>query len=137
MDIEYKDQINSRQLFFKIKKRSEERFQNTTSKIYFICYTFDFASLTTIVRPLNSELFKAVIALLASELFSISTKPNPLDRPVARSFTTLAETTVPYGSNVACRVLSSIAHGRLPTKSLVLTKVPLKKLKNIGQLVRM
>src|SRR5512147_1672591 len=68
------------------------------------------------------------MALLASDSLDISTKPKPRDRPVWRSVMTFAETTLPCASKADFKASSFTAHGRLPTKILVLTKVTSKKI---------
>lgn len=66
--------------------------------------------------PFSSEPFNASIAALASESFSISTNPNPLDRPDRRSTTTVAETTLPYALKACFSPSSLTAHGDFPQK---------------------
>src|SRR5262249_21748200 len=55
------------------------------------------------------------MAACASASLPISTKPNPLDRPVSRSMITCADWTVPCASKSCCRSLSAIPYGRWPT----------------------
>src|SRR6185312_6798510 len=52
----------------------------------------------------------------ASSLFGISTKPKPRDRPVARSVTTVALSTVPNGANRDRSSSSERLKEKLPTK---------------------
>src|SRR4051812_15986570 len=59
--------------------------------------------------------FNWLIALVASSGVFISTKPNPLERPVSRSVMTAASTTPPACSKRVRRSLSVTVYGRLPT----------------------
>src|SRR5262245_63534694 len=73
------------------------------------------ASLTVRLRPSRSVPFKAWIALWASSLELISTKPNPRDRPVNLSVITRADSTVPCAEKISCNCPSVVAYGRPPT----------------------
>lgn len=66
------------------------------------------ASLTRSVRPPKSLPSRAVIALLASSWFAISTKPKPRNRPVSLSLTNLTELTSPYCPKRSFRSFSSL-----------------------------
>jgi hypothetical protein len=60
-----------------------------------------FASLTTSVRPSSCVPFSASIALCASALVAISTKPKPRDWPVNLSAIKRADATVPCGAKTS------------------------------------
>src|SRR6185503_1238370 len=60
------------------------------------------------------------MALSASSLEPISTKPNPRGRPVSRSVTSFTSETVrPFWAKSSRICVSSAVKGRLPTYSLV------------------
>jgi hypothetical protein len=65
-----------------------------------------FASFTLMVLPFKSLSFSEEIASRASELFGISMKPKPLERPVNLSMMTFAFDTSPNSLNVWRRSLS-------------------------------
>src|SRR5207237_8806000 len=67
------------------------------------------ASLTVRARPLCCWPLSAAIAASASASLAISTKPNPLLRPVSRSLITWADVTWPYWpNNVSSSELSTL-----------------------------
>src|SRR5206468_7934771 len=76
------------------------------------------ATSTLIRRPSSSVLFRRATASLASSVVAISTNPKPRDRPVSRSVTTLADSTVPIWAKVSRRRSLEVENERLPTKSL-------------------
>ncbi len=55
------------------------------------------------------------MARCASSALGISTKPKPRERPVKRSVTTVARSTVPYSSNQERSCSLSTEKGRFPT----------------------
>src|SRR6185369_16203112 len=61
------------------------------------------ASFTLSSRPSTSFPLSCAIAFSASSFEAISTKPNPRERPVSRSSTILADSTVPIAPNRSLR----------------------------------
>src|SRR5262249_33748482 len=80
------------------------------------------ASFTTNLRPPTSLSCIPSIAACPSCGLDISTNPNPFERPVSRSTMTCADSTVPNGSNIACRSESLTLYGRLPTYNFFATE---------------
>src|SRR2546428_827049 len=74
------------------------------------------ATSTLIRRPSSSVLDTG--RSRASSVVAISTNPKPRDRPVSRSVTTLADSTVPIWAKVSRRRSLEVENERLPTKSL-------------------
>ncbi len=62
-----------------------------------------------------SEPFSLSIAAAASSPEAISTKPKPFERPVSRSITIFAESTVPNFEKSSFRFSLVAVKGRLPT----------------------
>lgn len=73
------------------------------------------ASFTLRARPPKSVPFKASMALLASSLSFIVTKPKPLERPDSRSTMMVAFSTVPNSPKESDSSCSEADHGRFPT----------------------
>jgi hypothetical protein len=71
--------------------------------------------LTFKARQLSSLPFKASIAFGASSAEFIVTKANPRGRPVVRSVTRLASTTVPYAAKTAFAAHSTVTEANLMT----------------------
>ncbi len=71
-------------------------------------------------RPSRSAPFMASIARWASSGVDIVTKPNPRERPVARSNIRTASMTVPCAANASWRLFSVVLNDRFPTNSFVL-----------------
>src|SRR5215831_4285815 len=69
-------------------------------------------------RPSNSVPFSLATASLASSAVAISTNPNPRDRPVSRSVTTLADSTEPILAKASRRRSLEVEKERLPMNSL-------------------
>src|SRR6266478_1772150 len=67
-----------------------------------------FASSTFSVRPSTSCPLNFFTASAASSAVDISTKPNPRERPVSRSVTTAADSTVPAAANSSRRRSSDV-----------------------------
>src|SRR5207249_2391265 len=78
----------------------------------------DFAFSTRIVRPSRFVPFKRLMACSASSGVAISTNPKPRDRPVSRSVTTLADSTVPAPAKASRRRSVEVENERPPMKSL-------------------
>jgi len=66
-------------------------------------------------RPSTSAPLSASIARWQASSDSISTKPNPRERPVSRSEITSAELTPPWALNKASKEADVVDQGRLPT----------------------
>src|SRR3990172_2051807 len=77
------------------------------------------ARLTVSDRLPSSVPFSMLIAFWASASFSISTKPNPFDRPVSRSVIRVTDFTVPALLNSVVSSVSVAVYGKFPTYSLV------------------
>jgi hypothetical protein len=60
------------------------------------------ATFTVMDLPSNVEPFRDSMARSASSAEPYSTNPKPRDWPVARSMTTLAETTSPNSAKASC-----------------------------------
>ena len=76
-----------------------------------------------ILRPSISEPSIPSMAAFAALASAKETNPNPRDLPDSRSFITKASVTSPNLSNSDFNRASSAAHGRPPTKSLLLIGV--------------
>src|ERR1700737_258515 len=61
-------------------------------------FSFGCDSLTLRIWPFTSLPFKAAMAAFASASFLNSTKPNPRDSPLTRSFTRFAASALPNGA---------------------------------------
>src|SRR6266851_4311923 len=66
------------------------------------------------------------MAAWASWSLPISTKPNPLERPVSRSMITCADCTAPWAPNICWRSLSPTPNAKLPTYNFLPMKGLLK-----------
>src|SRR5438093_8602708 len=77
-----------------------------------------FAFSTWIVRPSRLVPLRRLMACSASSGVAISTKPKPRDRPVSRSVTTLADSTLPVAAKASRRRSFEVENERPPTKSL-------------------
>src|SRR5574341_1608980 len=73
------------------------------------------ASLTFSARPPTSLPLNCSIAAVASSGVDISTKAKPRERPVMRSSTTLADSTVPACANKVCSSSLVVWNARFPT----------------------
>src|SRR6185437_10928667 len=93
------------------------------------------ASLTVRVRPWNWAPFR--LAMASSAPADISTKAKPRDRPVSRSETSCAETTLPCSSNSSRRSSALVLKERLPTYNfllmVILSGYPTPKQKTHGR----
>src|SRR5881296_3602921 len=76
-----------------------------------------FAFSTWIVRPSRLVPLRRLMACSASSGVAISTKPKPRDRPVSRSVTTLADSTLPAAAKASRRRSLEVENARPPTKS--------------------
>src|SRR5438445_591542 len=72
---------------------------------------------TWMVRPSRLVPLSLLIADSASSFVAISTKPKPRERPVSRSVTTLADSTLPHAANASRRRSVDVEKERPPTKS--------------------
>src|SRR5262249_44379080 len=70
-------------------------------------------------RPARWRALSSGIALLASLAELISTKPKPRERPLSRSFTTVADSTVPADANSDSRSAPVVEKARFPTNSFL------------------
>ncbi len=73
--------------------------------------------LTASSRPLSSFPSSCSIAACASSGDDISTKPNPLERPVSRSVIIVAEFTVPTAEKNSLSSSSVVVYSMLPTNN--------------------
>src|SRR5690242_17259678 len=69
------------------------------------------------VRPSRLVPLSLLIACSASSFDAISTKPKPRERPVSRSVTTLADSTLPHAANASRSRSVDVEKERPPTKS--------------------
>src|SRR6266446_9818776 len=76
-----------------------------------------FAFSTWMVRPSRLVPLRRLMACSASSGVAISTKPKPRDRPVSRSVTTLADSTLPVAAKASRRRSLEVENARPPTKS--------------------
>lgn len=79
-------------------------------------------SLTIILFPSILKSFNALTASYASEVFSISTNPNPLDFLLVRSIITFAVNTAPCFSKVCFNFSLLKDDGSDPTNNFVLNR---------------
>src|SRR5439155_7393681 len=77
-----------------------------------------FAFSSWMVRPSRLVPLRRLMACSASSGVAISTKPKPRDRPVSRSVTTLADSTLPAAAKASRRRSLEVENARPPTKSL-------------------
>src|SRR5882724_13163301 len=70
------------------------------------------------VRPSSSWPLNFLTAASASSALAISTKPNPRERPVSRSVTTVADSTPPAAAKSSRRPSSVVAKDNPPINSL-------------------
>src|SRR5919206_1746543 len=70
------------------------------------------------VRPSTDVPLSLLIACSASSGVAISTKPKPRERPVSRSVTTAADSTVPVAAKTSRRRSLEVEKDSPPTKSL-------------------
>src|SRR5881397_1335984 len=75
------------------------------------------ASSTFSVRPSTSWPLNFLTAASASSAVAISTKPNPRERPVSRSVTTVADSTAPAWANSSRSRSLDVEKDRPPMKS--------------------
>src|SRR5690242_519107 len=78
-----------------------------------------FASSTLSVFPRKLCPLNFSLAAFAASLESISTKPNPLNRPVSRSVTNVHDSTTPAALNKSRISVLVISCGRFPTNNLI------------------
>src|SRR5256712_6766768 len=69
------------------------------------------------VRPSRLVPLRRLMACSASSGVAISTKPKPRDRPVSRSVTTRADSTLPWAAKTSRRRSLDVENERPPTKS--------------------
>src|SRR5262245_66232421 len=69
------------------------------------------------VRPSRFVPLRRLMACSASSGVAISTKPKPRERPVSRSVTTLADSTLPTAAKASRRRSFEVENDRPPTKS--------------------
>src|SRR5213593_743106 len=77
-----------------------------------------FAFSTWIVRPSRFVPLRRLMACSASSGVAISTNPKPRERPVSRSVTTLADSTLPTAAKASRRRSLEVEKDKPPTKSL-------------------
>src|SRR5688500_2781892 len=70
------------------------------------------------VRPSTDVPLSLLIACSASSGVAISTKPKPRERPVSRSVTTAADSTLPVAAKTSRRRSLEVEKDNPPTKSL-------------------
>src|SRR6266481_9323574 len=78
----------------------------------------EFAISTFSVRPSTTWPLNLFAAASASSALVISTKPNPRERPVSRSVTTVADSTPPAAAKSSRRPSSVVAKDNPPINSL-------------------
>src|SRR6266705_6882463 len=77
----------------------------------------EFATSTFSVRPSTIWPLNFFAAASASSVVAISTKPNPRERPVSRSVTTVADSTPPAWANTSRNRSLDVEKARPPMKS--------------------
>src|SRR3990172_8248374 len=87
-----------------------------------------FATSTLIWRPSSEVPFSRDTASLASSAVAISTNPNPRERPVSRSVTTLADSTDPTPAHAPRSPALDVENDSPPTNSFTAIEVPLPRL---------
>src|SRR6266849_8659016 len=78
----------------------------------------EFAISTFSVRPSTIWPLNFFAAASASSAVAISTNPNPRERPVSRSVTTAADSTLPAVANSSRRLCSDVEKDKPPINSL-------------------